>query len=102
MPNCLWLVPCERFFNSVYIIKLYFVQFERNTETRLNISDRIRKNMPAVDSKTAAVASSVLTTPLAGTIPPPPRQQVTVTYPAGGHVNTEDSSKPKQLNKHSQ
>ena len=35
------------------------------------ISDRIRKTMPTVDSKTVPVASSVLTTPLAGTIPPP-------------------------------
>ena len=102
MPNCLWLVPCERFFNSVYLIKLYFVQFERNTETRLNISDRIRKNMPAVATKTAPVASSVLTTSLAETMPPPQRQQVTGTYPAGGHANTEHSSKPKQLNKHGQ
>ena len=33
---------------------------------------------------------------------PPPRQHVTGTSPAGGHVNTEHSSKPKQLNKHSQ
>ena len=66
------------------------------------ISDRIRKNMPAVDSKTVPVARSVLITPLAETIPPPPRQHVTGTSPAGGHVNTEHSSKPKQLNKHSQ
>ena len=36
------------------------------------ISDRIRKNMPTVDSKTVPVASSVLTTLLAGTMPPPP------------------------------
>ena len=36
------------------------------------MSDRIRKNMPAVDSKTVPVGRSVLTTPLAGTIPPPP------------------------------
>ena len=36
------------------------------------ISDRIRKTMPTVDSKTVPVASSVLTTPLVGTIPPTP------------------------------
>ena len=35
------------------------------------MSDRIRKNMPAVDSKTVPVARSVLTTTLAGTIPSP-------------------------------
>ena len=34
------------------------------------ISDHIRKNMPAVDSKTVPVARSVLTTPLARRIPP--------------------------------
>ena len=33
-------------------------------------SDRIRKNMPAVDSKTVPVARSVLTTPLARRTPP--------------------------------
>ena len=33
-------------------------------------SDRIRKNMPAVDSKTVPVARSVLTTPLARRKPP--------------------------------
>ena len=36
----------------------------------LSISDRIRKNMPAVDSKTVPVARSVLTTPLARRKPP--------------------------------
>ena len=36
------------------------------------ISDRIRKNIPAVDSKIVPVARSVLTTLLAGTIPPTP------------------------------
>ena len=36
------------------------------------ISDRIRKNMPAVDSKTVPVARSVQPTPLARKIPPPP------------------------------
>ena len=67
------------------------------------MSDRIRKNMPAVDSKTVAVARSVLTAPWLGQYPPPPpRQHVTGTSPAGGHVNTEHSSQPKQLNKHSQ
>ena len=69
--------------------------------TRRYISDRIRKNMPAVDSKTVPVARSVLTTPLARR-ENPPRKHVTGTSPAGGHVNTEHSSKPKQLNKHSQ
>ena len=34
------------------------------------ISDRLRKNMPAVDSKTVTVARGVLTTPLARRIPP--------------------------------
>ena len=60
--------------------------------------------MPAVDSKTFPEARSVLTTPLAGTIPPPPlsRKYVTGTAPARGHVNTEHSSRPKQLNKYSQ
>ena len=62
------------------------------------ISDRIRKNMPAVDSKTVAVARSVLTTPLARR-KPPPREYVTGTSPAAGHGNTEHSNKPKQLNK---
>ena len=37
-------------------------------------SDRIRKNMPAVDSKTVPVARNLQTTPLAGTIPLPPTQ----------------------------
>ena len=64
------------------------------------IADCIRKNMPAVDSKTFPVARSALTTPLARRVPP--HKQVTGTSPAGGHVNTEHSSKLKQLNKHSQ
>ena len=60
------------------------------------------KNMPAVDSKTVAVARSALTTPLARRILPLPRKHVKGTSPAGGYVNTEHSSKLKQLNKHSQ
>ena len=56
--------------------------------------------MPVVDSKTVTVARAVLTTPQLGEYPP--REHVKGASPAGGHVNTEHSSKPKQLNKHSQ
>ena len=46
-------------------------QFKTRVQKRYSISDRNRKNMPAVDSKKSVpVARSVLTTPLAGTIPP--------------------------------
>ena len=75
-------------FGSLRLYYLYMYIF---------ISDRIRKNMPAVDSKTVPVVRSVLTTPLAERYPP--RKHVTGTSPAGGHVNTEHSSKPKKLKK---
>ena len=38
------------------------------------MSDCIHKNMPTVDSKTFPMARSVLTTPLARRVPPPPMQ----------------------------
>ena len=67
-----------------------------------NISDYIRRNLPAVDSKTVPVARSDLTTPWPGKCPPPStHMHVTWTSPAGCHVNTEHSRKLKQLNKHS-
>ena len=58
--------------------------------------------MPAVDSKTVPVARSVLITPPPWLGQYPPREHVIGTSPPGGHVNTEHSSKRKQLNKHSQ
>ena len=73
---------------------------EETTSHGAFISYCIRKNMPAVDSKTVPVARCVLTTPWLGENPP--RKHVTETSPAGGHVNTEHSSMYKQLNKHSQ
>ena len=46
------------------------VSCEEQEDSIKNISHRIRKNMPADDSKTIPVPRSVLTTPLARRIPP--------------------------------
>ena len=56
--------------------------------------------MPVVGSKTVPVARRDLTTPWLGEYPP--TKHVTGKSPAGCHVNTEHSSKLKELNKHSQ
>ena len=53
------------------------------------MSDRIRKDMPAGDSKKVPVAMNDLTTPLARRMPSPQRMQLTGTSPAGCHVNTD-------------
>ena len=64
------LTRCLFYLDSVLALNLLkFLCKYRNTNPRY-ISDRIRKNMPAVDSKTVPVARSVLTTPLARRKPP--------------------------------
>ena len=82
--------------NYIYIALISFAQGALQSY----ISDRIRRNMPTVDSETVPGASSVLTTPLARR--KPSRMHVTWT-PQQGAMSTQNiQTSLKQLNRHSQ